>query len=119
MNNNHEINLEFEDDYYRYCTFNLKGEFISCHTIIHSSNFDIKHEIIWKYSTQTKNNKWKCKKLYEIPEDVELISISKYDKVFLYSNNSIYEWNILTEKSTRLFHNEDIKYKYYYKVIKY
>jgi hypothetical protein len=106
MNNNHEINLEFEDDYYRYCTFNLKGEFI-----LYTIKRLTKRDIIWIYSTQTKNNKWKCKKFYEIPRDVKLISISKYDKLFLYSNNSIYECNILTEKSTRLFYNEDIKYK--------
>ena len=103
MNNNQEISLEF-NNYCDYCTFNLKGEFI-----LHDS----RHKIVWIYSTQTKNNKWKCKRLYEIPGDAKLISISKYDKLFVYSNNSIYEWNILTEKCTRLFYNED------YEVIKY
>ena len=104
MNNNQEIKLEFDNHYRCHdCTFNLKGEFILYNLI--------DKKIIWIYSTQTKNNKWKCKKFYEIPKDVELISISKYDKLFLYSNNYIYEWNILTEKSTRLFYNEDIEYK--------
>ncbi|PKY27548.1 hypothetical protein RhiirB3_416120, partial [Rhizophagus irregularis] len=55
-------------------------------------------KIICIYSTQTKNNKWECKRFYEIPEDYELISISKYDKVYLFSNDHIYEWNINTER---------------------
>ncbi|PKC67995.1 hypothetical protein RhiirA1_417431, partial [Rhizophagus irregularis] len=72
-----------------YCTFNLKGEFI------------IYSKIIWIYSTKTKNNKWECKRFYRIPEDYELISISKYDKVYLASNENdyIYEWSINTNKS--------------------
>ncbi|PKY40246.1 hypothetical protein RhiirA4_531362 [Rhizophagus irregularis] len=73
------------------------------------------HKIIWIYSTQTKNNKWECKRFYEIPEipeDYELISISKYDKVYLFSNDCIYEWDINTEKSVKIFGNNKDKNKF-------
>ncbi|PKK61445.1 hypothetical protein RhiirC2_760701, partial [Rhizophagus irregularis] len=84
MNNrNKNIALDFYRPMHYYCTFNLEGEFI---------------KIICIYSTQTKNNKWECMRFYEIPEDYELISISKYDKVYLFSNDHIYEWNINTER---------------------
>ncbi|PKY27687.1 hypothetical protein RhiirB3_390471 [Rhizophagus irregularis] len=60
--------------------------------------------MIWIYSTQTKNNKWTCKRMYEIPEDFKFISVSKYSKIYLlFSNNYIYEWNLLTEKITSMF----------------
>ena len=85
-----------------YCTFNLKGEFILYSEAYVHSAFGY-HKIIWIYSTQTKNNKWECKRFYEIPEDYELISISKYDKVYLFSNDYICEWNINTEKRIKIF----------------
>jgi hypothetical protein len=94
-----------------YCTFNLKGEFIlygkfcafDIFRIFGYIDSDIEQKVIWIYSTQTKNNKWECKRFYKIPEDYELISISKYDKVYLFSNDYIYEWNINTEKSVKIF----------------
>ena len=92
-----------------YCTFNLKGEFILYSKI--RVLYDQYHEIIWIYSTQTKNNKWECKRFYRIPEDYELISISKYDNVYLVSNDYIYEWNINTEKSVKIFDNNKDKNK--------
>jgi hypothetical protein len=96
---------DFDDKYkykHSYCIFNLKDEFILYNGF---SN------IVYIYSTQTKNNKWKCKRMYEIPEGFNLINISKYDKLYLFSNNSIYEWNLITEKSTKVFAiNEEIKY---------
>jgi len=99
--NNQKIELYFgmwiDSDY---CTFNLKDEFIL---------YDKSQDVIWIYSTQTKNNKWTCKKIYEIPEGIELISISKYDKLYLSSNDYIYEWDILTEKSIRIFENNENK----------
>jgi hypothetical protein len=88
-----------------YCTFNLKNEFILYSKgYVHYTFGD--HKIIWIYSTQTKNNKWICKRFYEIPKDFELISVSaKYDKVYLSSNDYIYEWDINTEKSIKIFGN--------------
>ncbi|PKY59047.1 hypothetical protein RhiirA4_481482 [Rhizophagus irregularis] len=65
-----------------YCTFNLKGEFILYSEV--GTYFEC-HYIIWIYSTKTKNNKWECKRFYKILEDYEIISISKYDKAYLFS----------------------------------
>ncbi|UZO24535.1 uncharacterized protein OCT59_016831 [Rhizophagus irregularis] len=110
MNNKDKIALSF---YKRvesmYCTFNLKGEFI-LYSVVRTTFGNTK--IIWIYSTQTKNNKWELKRFYEIPKDYELISISKYDKVYLFSNDYICEWNINTEKSVKIFVNNKDKNKF-------
>jgi hypothetical protein len=49
-----------------------------------------------------------------IPEylkDSKFISITKYDKLYLFSNNSIYEFNLITGKSIKImFIEEEIKY---------
>src|SRR4051812_37043517 len=92
MKNKQKIKLDC-DLSYGYCTFDLKGEFIS---------YNGWYKLIFIYSTQTKNNKWKCKKMYERPEGFELISISKYDKLYLLSSNSIYEYSLITEKSIKI-----------------
>ena len=102
-NNNQEIKLDCDiRNSYHYCIFNLKGEFIL---------YRFQYKLIFIYSTQSKNNKWKCKKMYEIPYEFELISISKYDKLYLLSNNSaIYEYSLITEKSIKIFGiDEEIK----------
>ncbi|PKK66375.1 hypothetical protein RhiirC2_784855, partial [Rhizophagus irregularis] len=91
-----------------YCTFNLKGEFILYSSV--KTRFKYR-KIIWIYSTQTKNNKWECKRFYKIPKDYYLISISKYDKVYLFSNDYIYEWNINTEEIVKIFDNNKDKNK--------
>ena len=116
LNNDQKIKLDIEFEYYYNCTFSLKGEFI---TFALSDNdfddyfddyFEDDRQIILIYSTQTKNNKWRCKRFYKAPDDSEWISISnKYDKFYLFSNNNIYEWNILTEKCTRIFFNEEVE----------
>ncbi|PKY57118.1 hypothetical protein RhiirA4_477964 [Rhizophagus irregularis] len=95
-----------------YCTFNLKGEFILYSSISSIHSYFGRHKIIWIYSTQAKNNKWECKRFYRIPGDYYAISISKYDKVYLFSkfsNDYIYEWNINTEKSVKIFVNNEYK----------
>jgi hypothetical protein len=94
----------------------LKGEFIFCNDV--KNRQGIYHKIIWVYSTQTKNNKWICKRIYKIPKEFELISISKYDKLYLFSNNNIYEWNILNEKSIRIFGDEMYRREEFFKVKK-
>ncbi|PKK55752.1 hypothetical protein RhiirC2_801597, partial [Rhizophagus irregularis] len=103
-----KIALSFDRKVYPYtCTFNLKGEFILYGRV----SFVSERKMIWIYSTQTKNDKWECKRFYEIPKDYEIISISKYDKVYLFSNVSndyICEWNINTEKSVKIFDNNTI-----------
>ncbi|POG69395.1 hypothetical protein GLOIN_2v1627259 [Rhizophagus irregularis DAOM 181602=DAOM 197198] len=115
MNNkDKEIALSFKTESEHtedcYCTFNLKGEFI-LYSKFYVNNISGSHKIIWIYSTQTKNNKWECKRFYRIPYYYEIISMSKYDKVYLFSkvsNDYIYEWNINTEKSVKIsFNNKD------------
>jgi hypothetical protein len=106
MNNSQEIILDcgFYRDYV-YCTFNINRELI-----LYGSN-----HTVFIYSTQTDNNKWNCKRVYRLfkdPEDFIFISISKYNKLYLFSNNSIYEWNLDTEESIKiLIIDEEIKGK--------
>jgi hypothetical protein len=109
MNNeNKKITLSFDEKVSaEYCTFNLKGEFI-LYSVVDTNK---KRKIIWIYSTQTKNNKWECKRFYKILEDYELISISKYDRVYLSLNDCIYEWNINTERGVKIFCNNEDKNK--------
>ncbi|RIA87082.1 hypothetical protein C1645_828290, partial [Glomus cerebriforme] len=108
-----ELNLKFYvyNRYHRenyYCTFNLKGEFIVQKVVYDQIDYSPYHNIIFVYSTQTKNNKWMCKGIYEIPEGYEMISISKYNKLYLlFSNNHIYEWDLFTEKSIKMFNSEE------------
>ncbi|RIA82774.1 hypothetical protein C1645_492184 [Glomus cerebriforme] len=113
MNNNGkeiELNLdifEFITNYY--CTFNLKGDFILYNKVDNKYNkFDTRHDIIRVYNTQTKNNKWTCKSIYKIPEGFEFISISKYDKLYLLFSHGhcIYECNLRTEESLKIFSKE-------------
>ncbi|PKK61831.1 hypothetical protein RhiirC2_815988 [Rhizophagus irregularis] len=110
MNNkDKKIALSFDKNVHPlYCTFNLIGEFI-LYSVVNTYFEDYK--IIWIYSTQTKNNKWECKRFYKIPEDYEIISISKFDKVYLFSNDYICEWNINTEKSVKIFVSDRYKNK--------
>lgn len=90
-------------------TFNSKGEYI-VHFVWNSYNDHFHHvgKVIWIFSTQTKNKKWICKRIYKIPEYFKLINISKYDdKLYLYSNNSIYEWDLDTGKGIKIFYNKE------------
>src|SRR5438045_266708 len=106
-NQENKIKLHLYDPHHyhpRYCTFNLKGEFILYSEVNIIDNVEAKRnrklnfdssdkKIIWVYSTKTKNE-WFCKGIYKIPDDFELIGISKYDKFYLRSlrsNNYYYE----------------------------
>jgi hypothetical protein len=100
-NKNQKIELYFKFVLSLYCTFNLEGEFI----LYGPNDRGDENKIIWIYSTQTKSNKWNCKRFYEIPYGIELISITKYNKVYLSLIDNIYEWDILTEKSVKIFCN--------------
>ncbi|GET00465.1 hypothetical protein GLOIN_2v1874127 [Rhizophagus clarus] len=93
---------------YAYCTFNLEGNLILYYN-------DVESAIIFFYSAQAEKTVLKCERMYKMPKNIKdyiFISISKYDKLYLLSNNSIYEWNIVTEKRTKLIViDEEIKYK--------
>lgn len=106
-----KIELDCDDNYkYCYCTFNLEGQFI-----LHEA----KDNIIYIYSTKTKKNKWNCRRMYKLPENFNIIDISKYNKLYLFSKNSIYEYNLTTKKSIRIFESDEkIIYTSYDKVIK-
>ncbi|GBB87276.1 hypothetical protein RclHR1_13700007 [Rhizophagus clarus] len=103
MNNNtQKIKLYYDDNIYQnHCTFNVKGEFVICNEVSEQK------KILRIYSTEIKNNKWKCKQNYGIPQDYELINISKYNKLYLLLSNCIYEWDIETEKNVRIFADEE------------
>ncbi|PKY21288.1 hypothetical protein RhiirB3_434827 [Rhizophagus irregularis] len=90
-----ELNLKFDACYYTF-NFNLKGELILYD--------DVRNRI---YSIQIKNSKCMCKRIYEISKDFQFISISKDDKLYFASNDSIYECNIFTGKSIRIFYNDE------------
>lgn len=108
MNGFNKIRLNFDIEHKMlYCTFSSKGDFI-LYGEFYFDTYDYKN-IIWVFSTQTKNNKWMCKKVYMVPDDFKpLHHISKHDKFYLFSNNYIYEWNILTGESIRsIFVNEN------------
>ncbi|PKC73251.1 hypothetical protein RhiirA1_389068 [Rhizophagus irregularis] len=100
INRKQKIKLDCGDNYNCHCyTFNLEGDFI-----LHEA----KDNIIYIYSTQTtKNNKWNCKRMYKIPVDFNIINISKYNKLYLFSNNSIFEHNLITKKSLRIIKNDE------------
>src|SRR5437763_10246070 len=107
MNTNKEITLDVDDDDDEilpdYYTFNLKGDFVFY------KRFENGEKIIQIHSTQDDSGKWMCKNAFKIPNNYELISISKYDKLYLFSNNYIYEWNFHTEKVLSIFVNEKSK----------
>ncbi len=50
--------------------------------------------IVCVYSIQAK--KTKCQKIYKVPKKADVISISKYDRIWLRLNDNIYEWDLLT-----------------------
>jgi hypothetical protein len=102
MNKNQEIVLLYEKlcINYNYYTF-IRNKFVHCSDVkdIHGKD----QKFIFIYSTRTKNNKWKCKKIYKIPENFELISVSEYKKIYLLSNNYVYAWDTFTRTSIRIF----------------
>jgi len=59
--------------------------------------------IVCVYSIQAK--KTKCQKIYKVPKKADVISISKYDRIWLRLNNNIYEWNLFTGQNTIVLKN--------------
>ncbi|CAB4414569.1 unnamed protein product [Rhizophagus irregularis] len=78
MKNNQNIKLDLDHHYYNYCKFNFNSK-----------------------------ANGKCERIYKIPNGFEAISISKYDKLFLYSDDSIYEWDLITKKSIKIFNSDE------------
>ncbi|CAG8498978.1 7075_t:CDS:2 [Funneliformis mosseae] len=109
-NQNREMELYFKFGIDRfYCNFNSKEEFIlfSIHentlddpffdkSVSLLNNQKYSTSIIWIHSTQTA--RWKCKKIYEVPQGAELIGLSKHDRIQFRLNNNIYERSIIDDK---------------------
>ncbi|PKK59212.1 hypothetical protein RhiirC2_795153, partial [Rhizophagus irregularis] len=80
---------------------------------VHYELFHKEYKIIRIFSTQTKNNKWYGERVYEILEYFEIINISKYaDKFYLFSNNSIYEWDLDTKGGIKIFYDRELESHY-------
>ncbi|CAB4415434.1 unnamed protein product [Rhizophagus irregularis] len=91
------------------------------HNYVYSGCFNLNNDLIidynhgtaiYIYSTQTKNNKWNCKRIYGPPEylkDLKSLSISKYNKLyFTLSNNSIYQFDLITGKSKEICFTDEV-----------
>ncbi|PKK68355.1 hypothetical protein RhiirC2_851499 [Rhizophagus irregularis] len=91
MNNDQKIKLNWDSrKSYDYCTFNLEGLLIL---------YNDEYKEFLFYSMRTKNNEWSFIKTFPIStyfEDFRLISISYHNEFYLFSNNSIYKWNLNT-----------------------
>ncbi|PKC71635.1 hypothetical protein RhiirA1_495924 [Rhizophagus irregularis] len=81
-----------------FCAFNLNDELILYNTDGNKGKY-----FICIYSLQSKNNKYKCKRMYWLPRENKQVSISRSDEFYLFSNNSIYEFNLTTEKMIKIF----------------
>ncbi|CAG8524297.1 9189_t:CDS:2 [Funneliformis mosseae] len=76
-----------------YCSFNAREQFI-----LFGVDGDIQeHNIVWVYLTR--GNRWMCQKIYTVPAITEIISISKFDKIWLRSDDHIHEWNIMNKET--------------------
>ncbi|GES95010.1 hypothetical protein GLOIN_2v1537213 [Rhizophagus clarus] len=87
-------------------TFNLNNDLIAPY-----------RRVIFIHSTQTKNNKWNCKRIYKALEyckNLCFISISsKYNKVYFRLNNFIYEFDLITEKSIKIYVDDGEKMRHH------
>src|SRR6266540_1366576 len=125
-----ELNCEFDEMKAKHCNFNTKGEFILFCTIKNIKKDDNKTNktddnktgktkkqdlnIVCIYSIQTEV---KCQKVYMIPKEAEVISISKHDKIWLRFNDYIHEWNFHTGDITIISANAEkiiINFQEYY-----
>src|SRR6266498_5917315 len=94
-----DLNFEFNDMKVQSCNFNLREELILHCTIKkdEDNNETDKANIVRVCSIETKV---KCHKIYIISKEVEVISISKHNKIWLNFNDYIHEWNLHTGDTT-------------------
>ncbi len=105
-----ELYFKFHEMEVQSCNFNLNEELIlfsKAKAFINRDDINL----VGVYSIQ--KNKAICQKIYMIPKEAEVISVSKYDKIWLHFNNDIYEWNLLTGNTTILSKNIDEVIKYF------
>src|ERR1043166_7377641 len=88
----------------KFCNFNLNGDLILVCTV--KSNVTSKDmNLVCVFSIGpthkvTKIRETKCRSIHMIPEEAELIDITKYNKIWLRLNHSLYEFDLLTGNST-------------------
>src|SRR5688572_27250979 len=101
-----KLDSKFDEMKVQSCNFNSDGELILWCTSETNIRYNNKYRlinIVCVYSIQ--NGKTKCQKMYTVPTEAEVISISKNDKIWLRLNNDIYEWDILTAHTTIILKN--------------
>ncbi len=101
-----EIKLCFEFDAMevQFSNFNRKGELILFCSVRTNIRYDYIN-IVCVYSIQTET---KCQKIYKVPKEAEIISISKHDKndkIWFRLNHNIYEWNLFTGHTTMILND--------------
>ncbi len=112
MNTSREIKLCFEFDTMnvKLCNFNIDGNLILFCTCRVKSNVKRNEiDLVCIYSIEqmnkSKTKKTKCQKIYMIPKEAELISITKYNKIWLRLNNNLYEYDLLAAHTTMALAN--------------
>ena len=112
MDTSEEIKLNFEfDKEVQICNFNSEGELILWCTSRSRLRFRIIN-IVCVYSIR--DGKSKCRKIYKIPTEAEILSITNDNKIWLRLNNDIYEWDIYNAyTSTIILHEVINKFIFY------
>ncbi|POG58229.1 hypothetical protein GLOIN_2v1732549, partial [Rhizophagus irregularis DAOM 181602=DAOM 197198] len=83
------------------CSFNSDGKLILFCTTSYSTDTII--NVVCVHSIRTE--KTRCQKIYMIPKEADVISISKYNKIWLRFNDNIYVWEIFTGHTTIVLKN--------------
>src|SRR5215213_5529872 len=88
-----KLYFEFDDMSVQSCNFNLEGDLILFCKVRNIRNDDMK--LVCVYSIQAETKTTKCQNIYMVPKEVEVISITNFDRIWLRLKNRIYEWNRL------------------------
>ena len=103
--------IEFDDKNTRIqtCNFNLSGKLILyCEN---QNNKEQESDIVRVYSIQITV---KCQKVYMMPKEAGVISISKHDKIRFNFNEHVYEWNKSTGTTKVISTNRDKVFRFYF-----
>ena len=118
MDTSEEINLNFgfDKEEVQICNFNSEGELIlwcTCRSDIIYQGYRRYQiiNIVCVYSIR--DGKSKCRKIYKIPTEAEIISITNDNKIWLRLNNDIYEWDIYNAYTTIILHEVINKFIFY------
>jgi hypothetical protein len=113
---NQNIKLNHEDMVScKSCSFNSKGDLILFCT---SYSMDTRINVVCVHSIRTK--KTRCQKIYRIPNEADVISISKDNKIWLRFNDNIYVWEMFTGHTTIVLKNiNEVKIIIDFKFIRY